>query len=130
MEHKETIFVIEDSKIISEIVGYHMSEKFSCKTLLFENADRAMKQLLKSPPKLIILDYNFNYEGLNYSTGLDFLIALRKINTIPVIVFSGQRDDQIAKEIIQQGANDYIAKQDDDFLDSLLFSAECKLKAS
>jgi DNA-binding response OmpR family regulator len=130
MKNEKTIYVIEDSKIISEIIGYHMSEKFSCKALLFENADDAMKQLLLSPPELIILDYNFNYDSLNYSTGLDFLIELRKNNTVPVIVFSGQRDDQIAKEIIKQGANDYIAKQDDDFLDSLLVSAENNLKAN
>lgn len=128
MEIKETVFVIEDSKIISEILSLQLKQKFNCNTITFENADKAMNDIEKYSPALIILDYNFNDEDLKYASGLDFLIALRKNHKTPVIVFSGQGDKDKADEIIKEGANHYISKEDDDFFEDLLARAEKEMR--
>ena len=62
------------------------------------------------------MDYKFNDSKLKFINGLDFLIELRKTYTMPVIIFSGQNDKQKALELINRGANDYISKDDDDFM--------------
>ena len=118
----KTILIVEDSKILSEIIAVQVKQKIDCETLIFENADGVMKQIQTQTPNLIILDYRFNDTELQYSNGLDFLIELRKNYTIPVIVFSGQNDKQKAVEIMKSGANDYISKDEDDFMDDLLKS--------
>ena len=118
----KTILIIEDSKILSEIIAVQVKQKIDCETLIFENADGVMKQIQIQTPNLIILDYRFNDTELQYNNGLDFLIELRKNYTIPVIVFSGQNDKQKAVEIMKSGANDYISKDEDDFMDDLLKS--------
>ena len=118
----KTILIIEDSKILSEIIAVQVKQKIDCETLVFENADGVMKQVQAQIPNLIILDYRFNDTALQYNNGLDFLIELRKNYTIPVIVFSGQNDKQKAVEIMKSGANDYISKDEDDFMDDLIKS--------
>ncbi|NQX98951.1 MAG: response regulator [Flavobacteriales bacterium] len=118
----KTILIVEDSKILSEIIAVQVKQKIDCETLVFENADHVMKQIQTQIPNLIILDYRFNDTELQYNNGLDFLIELRKNYTIPVIVFSGQNDKQKAVEIMKSGANDYISKDEDDFMDDLLKS--------
>ncbi|MBL4593130.1 MAG: response regulator [Flavobacteriales bacterium] len=118
----KTILIVEDSKILSEIIAVQVKQKIDCETLIFENADGVMKQIQTQTPDLIILDYRFNDTELQYNNGLDFLIELRKNYTIPVIVFSGQNDKQKAVEIMKSGANDYISKDEDDFMDDLLKS--------
>ncbi len=118
----KTIFIIEDSAILPGIISVSIKQEFDCDTLLFKNADLAMDHMSECVPDLIILDYKYNEKELKFQTGLDFLMAFRKKYKTPVIVFSGQRDKGVALEIIRQGANDYINKDDDDFMDGLLLS--------
>ncbi|PCI93255.1 MAG: hypothetical protein COB15_16705 [Flavobacteriales bacterium] len=128
MEKTRTIFIIEDSAILPEIISVSIKQQFDCKTILFKNADLAMNYLSKCVPDLIVLDYKYNEKKLKFHTGLEFLVAFRKKFKIPVVVFSGQRDKQVAVEIIKQGANDYINKDEDDFMDGLLLSVRDILK--
>ena len=99
-----------------------IKQQIDCKTILFKNADLAMNYLSQCVPDLIVLDYKYNEKKLKFHTGLEFLVAFRKKFKIPVVVFSGQRDKEVANEIIRHGANDYINKDDDDFMDALLLS--------
>ena len=124
MNKVKTIFVIEDSRIISEIIALKLKNKFNCIVKVFHNGDDIINQIKKYSPDLVVLDYNFNEDELTYHSGLEVLIELRQCFKLPVIVFSGQRDREKAVEIIQKGANDYISKDDDDFMDNLLNSIE------
>jgi DNA-binding NtrC family response regulator len=124
MEKVKTIFVIEDSRILSEIIALQLRREFKCKVSIFENGDDVVNQIKKYSPDLIVLDYNLNESGLNYCSGLEVLVELRKKHKTPVIVFSGQTDKQKALEIVRKGANDYISKDDDDFMSALLQSVQ------
>jgi DNA-binding NtrC family response regulator len=124
MEKVKTIFVIEDSRILSEIIALQLRREFKCKVSIFENGDDVVNKIKKYSPDLIVLDYNLNESGLNYCSGLEVLVELRKKHKTPVIVFSGQTDKQKALEIVRKGANDYISKDDDDFMSALLQSVQ------
>lgn len=116
MNRVKTIFVIEDSRILSEIIVLQLKREFKCKVFVFKNGDDIINQMTKYSPDLIVLDYNFNDIQTRYDDGLKILIKIRKSYNTPVIVFSGQSDKQKALEIIRHGANDYISKDDDDFM--------------
>jgi DNA-binding NtrC family response regulator len=124
MEKIRTVFVIEDSRIISEIISLQLKMKFKCDVITFENGDNIISETDKYSPDLIILDYNFGNKNLLYINGLKVLIQLRKTYKTPVIIFSGQRDKKKALEIIHAGAIDYIDKDDDDFMINLLTSVD------
>tara|TARA_B100000809_G_scaffold158023_1_gene155322 strand:+ start:10319 stop:10825 length:507 start_codon:yes stop_codon:yes gene_type:complete len=124
MEKIRTVFVIEDSRIISEIISLQLKIKFKCDVLIFENGDNIISEMDKYSPDLIILDYNFGNKNLLYLNGLKVLIQLRITYKTPVIIFSGQRDKEKALEIIHAGATDYIDKDDDDFMINLLRSVD------
>ncbi|MFT4661435.1 MAG: DNA-binding NtrC family response regulator [Glaciecola sp.] len=120
MDKIKKIFVIEDSSILSRIIELQLRQEFNCETTVFKNADDAMIVIKLSVPDLIVLDYIYNERDRRYANGLEFLKELRKKYDVPVIVFSGQSDKQKAIELIKEGANDYINKDDDDFMDDLL----------
>lgn len=122
MKNKKTIFVIEDSQILSEIIALQLKRNFNCNVIIFKNGDNIIESIDKYLPHLIVLDYNFNGFKLNFNNGLEVLIELRKNYKVPVVVFSGQTNMGIALKIVQNGANDYISKDDDDFMTNLLES--------
>jgi len=122
MKENKTIFVVEDSQILSEIIALQFKRNFNCNVIIFKNADNIFFNINKYLPDLIVIDYSFNDSKLNFHNGLDVIVELRKDSSIPVIVLSGQRNMSKAIEIVQKGANDYISKDDDDFMNSLLES--------
>jgi|TARA_B110000259_G_C14011427_1_gene399753 DNA-binding NtrC family response regulator len=122
MKENKTIFVVEDSQILSEIIALQFKRNFNCNVIIFKNADNIFFNINKYLPDLIVIDYSFNDSKLNFHNGLDVIVELRKDSNIPVIVLSGQRNMSKAIEIVQKGANDYISKDDDDFMNSLLES--------
>jgi len=122
MKENKTIFVVEDSQILSEIIALQFKRNFNCNVIIFKNADNIFFNISKYLPDLIVIDYSFNDSKLNFHNGLEVIVELRKDSNIPVIVLSGQRDMAKAIEIVQKGANDYISKDDDDFMNSLLES--------
>jgi len=122
MKENKTIFVVEDSQILSEIIALQFKRNFNCNVIIFKNADNIFFNINKYLPDLIVIDYSFNDSKLNFHNGLEVIVELRKDSSIPVIVLSGQRNMSKAIEIVQKGANDYISKDDDDFMNSLLES--------
>lgn len=65
----------------------------------------------RSRPAIILLDY-----ALRGQTGVDFLYWLRlvkKITSIPVVVFSGTAEKRIIAECYSTGANHFLSKPKD-----------------
>jgi DNA-binding NtrC family response regulator len=124
MKDNKTIFVIEDSQILSEIISLQLKRNFNCDVIAFKNGDNICNHVNEYLPNLIILDYKFNDSKLIFNNGLEVLVELRKHSNVPVIFFSGQRNIGKAIEIVQNGANDYISKDVDDFMTNLLDSIQ------
>ena len=87
--------------------------------MCFRTGEECLENLDQNP-RLIVLDHILAGAGENNLNGLDTLKEIRKINTdIPVIILTGQGDDSLLSEFMENGANRYLTK-DDYFIDSLI----------
>jgi len=109
---KLTFVIIEDEEAhfslmkralardLPDAVVYHFQDPLAC-----------LKRLDEIVPTAIITDYSM--PGLN---GLEFLEALKQNNLdIPVIMVTGQGDEDIAVRAMKLGASDYLVKSGDFF---------------
>jgi signal transduction histidine kinase len=88
------------AKDLPHAVVYHFQDPITC-----------LKRLDEIVPTAIITDYRM--PGLN---GLEFLEALNQQNLdIPVIMVTGQGDEDIAVRAMKLGARDYLVKSGDFF---------------
>ncbi len=121
------IFVIDDNAMLRTLIAKQLKSFISCEVVTFENADDVLSQWNAITPELVILDYEFESPNLEYQNGLKFLVALRAKSNVPVIALSGQTEKAVMTKIIKQGANDYIPKNEPQFLDALLRSVQTTL---
>ncbi len=104
------IFVVEDDKVFAKTLKYHLELNPEYEVEIFPSARECIDNLFKVP-SLITLDF-----GLPGMSGLQFLQWLKEHGKeVPVIVVSGQRDVQVAIDILKAGAYDYLVKDQDIF---------------
>ena len=115
------IAIIEDSTIISEIVSHLLTTELEVKTITFDSAESAIREMDVYNPDLILLDHRLDSKSSNNMSGLQFLRKLELVGkSIPVIMMSGQRDKRVAADLLKSGIVNYLAKDDEKFLDYLL----------
>lgn len=110
------IFIIEDNRLIRKLISQKLSGLYDLQVFEFENGDSVFDCLTQVTPDLVILDYHFSQPKLKYENGLSFLNALKKQCQAPVIALSGQGEKEVMSAIIENGAIDYISKDEADFL--------------
>lgn len=120
MKNKPKAFLIEDSNILTELISFELNRKFDCDVITFKNGDNVIQNIKSSMPDVIILDYNLNDNTLEMKNGLEVLKCIRESYDIPVILFSGQKNINRANDLLKAGANCYISKDDDDFMEDLM----------
>ncbi len=106
------IFIIDDEKPHYELLMRSIKKKFSGSLIdYFEDAKEAIERLEHDTPDIIIVDYLL--PGMN---GLEFLKKLnREKRSIPVVMVTGEGDEDIAIESMKLGAFDYIVKTNNYF---------------
>jgi|GEM_PF-1249398 len=108
------IYILDDSKIVTELLKFDLIREFNCEVLTFDNGNDLIDSLPLKPDVIILDHYIDNKLKEN---GLTILNKIRVINKfVPVIIFTGQHDLKIAIDFIHAGAIDYIDKNEDTFL--------------
>ena len=104
MDKNATILLVEDDlKLLNN--NRLLLEREGYKVLPAENLAEARKQMVKEAPDLAVLDIR-----LPDGSGLDFLAALRRASTVPVLLLTSLgTDDDIIKGL-EMGGNDYLSK--------------------
>ena len=104
---KEKILIIDDSKFICKQVKtileprhYHVSTAYDAKT--------GLKKLHKENFKLVILDMEL--PDLHGVEVLEFIRRDKRFIHLPIIVLSGTSTPEIIRNILKNGANDFLKK--------------------
>lgn len=113
------IFFVDDDKMILNLLEYTFQSRQDYDVVCYQTGEECLENLHKKP-SLIVLDHILAGSGDNTLNGMDTLIEIRKINQeIPVVILTGQGDDELLSEFMDRGANRYLTK-DDFFIDSLI----------
>jgi len=113
------IFFIDDDKMILNLLEYTFQSRQDYDVVCYQTGEECLENLHQEP-SLIVLDHILAGTGENTLNGMDTLIEIRKLNQeIPVVILTGQGDDELLSEFMDKGANRYLTK-DDFFIDSLI----------
>jgi CheY-like chemotaxis protein len=100
---------IEDSQIQQRLVALYLEEieDYQLEIHPVISEDDAVEMWRQGSFDLVLLDYQ-----LSQGNGLSCLIRLRKLDPIvPIIALSATATSEIAAELIEAGADDYLNKQ-------------------
>lgn len=103
---KLKILLIEDSELEAKLVCDYLSSSDEYNVKTCASVKEAFIELLNNKFDIIILDL-----GLPDSSGLDtFNRIYSQYNNIPIIVLTGNDDEEQAVELVKRGAQDYLPK--------------------
>jgi PAS domain S-box-containing protein len=105
-----TIVLIDDSEVDRATYRRYLMEDRdrSYQIVEFDNGEDALEWCQQNIPDIFLLDY-----FLPDMDGLELLQQLQQLtgrNTLPVIMFTGQGNLQIAVDLLKSGAQDYLDK--------------------
>jgi PAS domain S-box-containing protein len=106
------VVIIEDEEAHFNLMKRAIAREFSSASVVhFQDATTCLKRLDQINPTVIITDYLM--PGMN---GIEFLEVLNQQNIgAPVIMITGQGDENIAVRAIKSGAKDYLVKSGEFF---------------
>jgi two-component system OmpR family response regulator len=113
------IFLIDDDQLFLEALKFFLSDEspnFTATILTFNTGEACMEEMHQKPD-LVILDY---YLNTTIKHAMDGIAVLKKIKeTSPetrVIMLSSQDSITIASEMLENGALDYVSKNESAFV--------------
>jgi len=101
---------IEDDRIQRSLIAHHLGAMKDCEVTIVsaESENEAMKIFGQGGFEFVILDYH-----LIQGNGLSCLHQIRRRDPlIPIVAISGEATPEIAAELVQVGADDYISKEE------------------
>ena len=105
----KTILIVDDSKIMRNIVKNHFSElNIACQYIEAVDGADALDKLWKNPVNLVLLDWN-----MPNLLGIDFLKKVRSMDMykdLPIIMVTSEAAKFNVIEALKQGATDYFVK--------------------
>jgi CheY-like chemotaxis protein len=101
---------VEDDRTQRAVTAHHLAAvgEITFEITCAESEQEAINEFGRGGFEFVILDYY-----LTQSNGLECLRQLRRLDPIvPIIAISGTATPEIAAELVQAGADDYISKED------------------
>jgi len=108
MTDKLDILVIDDEEV-DRLNIQHLLDSEGVKADVHEASDcsSGIEKMKSNDIDCVLIDYK-----LPGTTGLEVLKELRSLNrnNVPLILFTGMGDEQLATEVMKKGASDYLSK--------------------
>jgi two-component system OmpR family response regulator len=109
------IFIVDDDTMLTTALEDYLTRTIAHQIRSFNSGEECLKCLTEEPD-IIILDYVLNTVQKDAATGLEILHLIKKHNpSLRVIMLSGQEQYGIATKTIQQGAEQYVVKDEQAF---------------
>jgi PAS domain S-box-containing protein len=105
-----TILFVDDSEVDRATYRRFLLQDSDCtyNIVEFDNGEDALQWYQHQNPDILLLDYYLpDIDGLEF---LEKLLQQTGRNTVPAIVLTGQRNLQIAVDLLKSGAQDYLEK--------------------
>ncbi|MCC6768425.1 MAG: sigma-54-dependent Fis family transcriptional regulator, partial [Bacteroidia bacterium] len=101
------IFVVEDNEFFATMIKQKLELNEQCEVSLFHSGDDFRRQLHENPD-MVVLDYN-----LPNANGIELLKEIKNFNNqIKTILISGQERIEVVLEAFENGAEEYIKKDE------------------
>lgn len=104
MNNKYKILLVEDEDNIRSMLAA-MLESGGYRPISAETCATGLMMAASHQPDLVILDL-----GLPDLDGMDFLKAVRRESTVPIIILSARSNERDKVDALDAGANDYVTK--------------------
>lgn len=112
---KQKVFLVDDDAMFLNMLFDALENVEGVDLEMYGSGELCIKALYKKPA-IILLDHNFQKSSLNAIDGLEALKRIKKIQPdVIVIMLSGQENPELVYEFVQQGAHNYIMKDEDVF---------------
>lgn len=109
------IFIVDDDTMLTTALEDYLTRRIAHYVRCFHTGEECLSHLSEGP-HVIILDYFLNTAQKDAATGLEILQTIKKHHPeIRVIMLSSQERYGIATQIIQQGAEQYVIKDEQAF---------------
>jgi len=100
------IFIVEDDQFFASTFTKRLSKIGDFEIHHFTNCEGALSELLRIKPEIVFLDHQLN--GID---GVDALpLFVQNLPTTEVVVVSGQKDPEVLKQALENGAAQYFQK--------------------
>jgi signal transduction histidine kinase len=108
-EHQTSVLLIEDNPGDADLIRLRLTEAdCSVQVNCVDRLSRGIDSMRSHPPAVVLLDLN-----LPDSHGADtFRSVLEKVPDVPIVILSGQDDEELAIKAVHQGVQDYLVKGD------------------
>ena len=114
------IFVVDDSKIISEKLKEEL-EKWGFEIILVNDFEKVIDIFKKENPNLVVMDI-----ALPYYDGYFWTRKIRDLSNVPIIFLSSKEDTMNKIMAMEMGADDFVSKPFD--LDLLIAKIKALLR--
>jgi len=102
--HRPTVLAIEDDPAIRRLLKSALDHN-DFRLLEAETAQDGIDQITKKNPDVVILDL-----GLPDKDGLSVVELVRGWSQVPIIILSGQGQEDVKVQCLEAGADDYVTK--------------------
>jgi DNA-binding NtrC family response regulator len=109
------IFVVDDDEMLTMAMEDYLTKDTPHEVSIFHTGEDAVKHINENPD-VVVLDYFLNTVEKDAANGLEVLKAMKKhLPNAQFIMLSSQESYSTAAQTIQQGAEQYVIKDEDAF---------------
>jgi CheY-like chemotaxis protein len=125
MNYQRNIFVVDDSKIIADIMKKVISSIAGVTVTDFRNGRTFLNGLHDTVPDMIFLDYYLDAENRREPNGEEIFFRVKKSHPeIPIVLITGINDPEKLEHFRQIGFTDVINKDEPEIFNHIITCVE------
>ncbi|HMT30718.1 MAG TPA: response regulator transcription factor [Bacteroidia bacterium] len=114
---KRKVFIVEDDPLFAEMLKDYLKSRPQWEVSYFPTGEECV-QVAYQDPDVVIIDYHLDNLQAGGMNGIDTMVQLKKIAPGAHCVFlSGQKRYGVALQTISHGAENYIFKDENAFVE-------------